>query len=403
MSLNMSTFDAALKQHYTHDRIENMVYKDNPFFAMVSKMKNFDGRNLPVPIKYGLPQGISSTFSTAQSNITNTYLKAFLLTRAKHYSVASIDNETIEASKNDSGAFLSALTLEIDGAIEGVARELAVALFRDGSGAIGQASVAVTSGTTLTLSLADDIANFEVGMVLVFCATTTGTLKSGSLSVVSVNRDAGTMVLSAAGTTIDGGTGIAASDYIFRQGNQSLSVTGIQGWLPNTAPTSGDSFFGIDRSADSVRLAGIRYDGRGMPIEEALVDAAAKVGQLGGRPDYCFLSYTQYAALEKALGSKVQYVDKNITPEIGFRGIMIHGPRGPISVIPDQNCPGNRAFMLSMEYWKLYSLGDAPKIIQTDGLKFLRDSSADSVQVRVGAYAQLGCRAPGFNANIQLL
>ena len=394
--------DAALKQHYTSDRVENMVFKDNPFFAMVSKYKNFDGRNLPVPIKYGLPQGISSTFSTAQTNITNTYLKAFLLTRAKHYSVASIDNETIEASKNDSGAFLSALTLEIDGAIEGVARELAVALFRDGSGAIGQSTSAITSGTSLTLLLLDDSSNFEVGMVLSFSSTTTGAVKTGVLSVTAINRDTGVITLSAAGTTIDGGTGIAASDYIFRQGNQNLGVTGLSGWLPGTAPSPSESFFGVDRSADATRLAGIRYDGRGMPIEEALVDAAAKVGQLGGRPDYCFLSYTNYAALEKALGSKVQYIDKNITPEIGFRGILVHGPRGPISVIPDQNCPGNRAFMLSMEYWKLYSLGDAPKIIQTDGMKFLRDSSADSVQVRVGAYAQLGCRAPGFNANIQL-
>jgi hypothetical protein len=55
-----------------------------------------------------------------------------------------------------------------------------------------------------------------------------------------------------------------------------------------------------------------------------------------------------------------------------------------------------------MDVWKLYSLGKAPKILDSDGLKFLRDSSADSVEVRVGYYAQLGCRGPGYNVRIAL-
>ena len=100
--------------------------------------------------------------------------------------------------------------------------------------------------------------------------------------------------------------------------------------------------------------------------------------------------------------SKVQYVDIRTNAEIGFRGIVINGPRGPIKVIPDQNCPSDRAFMLQMDVWKLYSLGKAPKILDADGMKMLRDSNADSVEVRVGYYAQIGCRAPGWNSNIRL-
>ena len=55
-----------------------------------------------------------------------------------------------------------------------------------------------------------------------------------------------------------------------------------------------------------------------------------------------------------------------------------------------------------MNVWKLYSLGKAPRILDSDGMRFLRDSNADSVEVRVGYYAQLGCRAPGWNCNINL-
>lgn len=37
MALDLTTFASALKQHYTSDRVENMVYKDNPLLAMMPK------------------------------------------------------------------------------------------------------------------------------------------------------------------------------------------------------------------------------------------------------------------------------------------------------------------------------------------------------------------------------
>jgi len=48
MALDMTSFASALKQHYTSDRVENMVYRDNPLLAMVPKMENFGGKNLPI-------------------------------------------------------------------------------------------------------------------------------------------------------------------------------------------------------------------------------------------------------------------------------------------------------------------------------------------------------------------
>lgn len=401
MALDLSSFQPVLKQHYTNDRVENMVYRDNPLFAMLPKYEQFGGENLKLPIKYGIPQGRSATFVTAQSNKTNSQYKAFLLTRAKDYSLASIDNETIEASKGNSNAFLEAATTEIDGAIESASRALAIDLYGNGSGSRGRTSSSGT-GTSIQLIDIEDVTNFEVGMELVFStAEGGGSVKSGSVTVNGVDRDSGVLTVDAM-TAIDGGTGIAANDFLFQEGDYDLKIKGLRAWLPEVAPTSGDNFFGVDRSADATRLAGIRFDGSALPIEEALVEAAARVAREGGRPDYCFMSYTKFAELEKALGAKVQYVDKHINPEIGFRGIKIHGPRGPITVIPDQNCPQDRAFMLSMSFWKLYSLGKAPKILDSDGLRMLRESNADAVEVRVGYYAQVGCRAPGFNATVAL-
>lgn len=402
MALDLTSFEAALKQHYTDERIYNMVYADNPLMAMLAKYENFAGKNLPIPIIHGNPQGRSANFATAQSNKTNSQLKDFVLTRTRDYSLASIDNETIEASKGNANAFLEAATTEIDGAFQSATRSLAIALYGTGSGSIGQASANAT-GTTLQLKDVEDVTNMEVGMELVFSTTDGGgTVKSGSITITGVNRDTGALAVDAM-TAIDGGTGVAADDFIFVEGDYDSKVKGLRAWVPDSAPGGSDNFFSVNRSADATRLGGIRYDGSAEPIEEALIGAANRVGREGGKPDFCFMSYTKYADLEKALGSKVQYTEvTHDRAEIAFRGILVHGPRGPIRVIPDQNCPSDRAFMLQMNTWKLYSLGNCPKILDSDGLKMLRESSADAVEVRVGYYAQLGCRAPGFNANIKL-
>ena len=104
MALNMTTFAAALKQHYTDEKIENMVYKDNPFLAMIAKYEDFGGENLKLPVKYGIPMGRSATFGDAVNNKSASQIKAFLLERKADYAIASIANETIEASKGNANA-----------------------------------------------------------------------------------------------------------------------------------------------------------------------------------------------------------------------------------------------------------------------------------------------------------
>jgi hypothetical protein len=396
-SLDTTSYASALKVHYTSDRMENLVYKDNPLLGIIAKYEKFGGASLPIPIIYGNPTGRSKVFATAQTNKNPSKLKSFSLTRAHDYSLASIDNETLLASQGDANAFMEATTVEIDGAINAAARSLAIDMYRDGTSVRGNINATVT-GTTLTLNNTNDITNFEVGMVLEFSSDgTAANLRSGNVTVSSVNRVAGSMVVSANLNTV---TSLTSGDYIAAQGDTGVAVKGLQAWLPGTVTAT--SFFGVDRTADSVRLGGNYYDGSAVPIEEALIQGSVNAAREGGAPDYCFMNYGNWANLEKALGSKVQYVDVKVSADIGFRGIQVAGPRGMIKVIADQNCPNTDAFMLQMDLWKLYSLGKAPMILDSDGNKFLRESSSDGVEVRVGYYAQIGCRAPGFNTRIKL-
>ena len=406
----MTSFDAALKQHYTDQAVEDLVYKDNPFLALVPKYENFGGRNLPIVIKYNHGGGRSSTFSVAQTNSGNSLkVEDFLLTRVKDYCIATIDSETIEASKGDPNSFMEAATAAIDGAIGTLTRALARDLFRAGWGTLGRIATGGVSSATITLDNASDVVNFEVNDVCVFSsAESTATLRNsgGGLTVLSVDRSAGTVTFTA---NVSTETGTVAGDYVFTKGDRQDSATptrykvaGLQAWCPSTAPSASESYFGVDRSVDS-RLTGGRYaPSAGTPLDEILVTAAAKVGREGGRLTHFFMNFDRFADLVKTLGSKVQYVEQKASANVGFSGVRIYGARGPIDVIPDHNCPANSVFGVDMSSWKLCSLGKAVRVIDTDGNTMIRQSSADGVEIRYGFKGNLGCSAPCHNIHITI-
>jgi hypothetical protein len=407
MSLDLTSFDSALKEFYTDDEVLNLVYKDNPLLAMIAKMEGFKGKSLPIPLIYGNPQGRSATFTNAQTRggLTNSQIADFNLIRKKDYSLATIDNETLLASQGNKGAFMEAATTEIDGAIQALSRSLAISMYRDSSGQIGQvlAEPTVAGDTVITLKSGGDVTNFEVGQILnIWSAKSGGTQRDvdgtiTSMTVKAVDRSGSIVTIEEAYTSSGD---IAADDYLFVEGDRGLKLSGLGDWIPAVAPGA-TAFFGVDRSVDVTRLGGNRFSAVGSPIEEALIDASSRIAREGGKPDHCFMSYSRWASLEKALGSAVQYVNVNMDDvKIGFRGIVINGPRGAINVLPDQNCPDDQAFMLQLNTWKLYSLGKAVRVIDTDGLQMLRQGSADGVEVRYGTYSQVGCNAPGFNGII---
>lgn len=400
-SLNLTAMNSALKELYDGQVVENLVYADNPLLAMVPKSNDFGGKNKPVPIITGVSQGRSATFATAQANQTSVQVQAFALTRASDYSIAQIDNQTMLASATDKMTFLEGAKLVIDGAIRSCTNSLASKLFRSGTGTIGQIS-AITSGVITLINLGD-VVQFETGMSIQANATDGGTPRTAIGYVIAVDRSAGTVTVSAtafgsAGTP----TSWAANDFLLVQGDNNLALSGLAAWLPFTAPGS-TAFFGVDRSVDTWRLGGGRYDGSAQSIEEALVDGSALLAREGGKASDGVINFASYGAFEKALGSKVQYVDLKGPAEIAFRGIMINGANTMIKVWPDRNCQANTCYLLQMNAWKLECLGDAPQILRYgDGLEMLRVYNADSGEVRVGYYANLRTNAPGWSANVKL-
>ncbi|MCP4591266.1 MAG: phage major capsid protein [bacterium] len=406
-ALNMTTFEAALKVHYTDLRVKNLVYRNNPWLAAIPKMEAFGGKMLPLPLQVGVPQGRSATFTDAQIDKTPGVYKDFQLTRIRNYGLAAIQNEVLEASVGNANAFMQAAASEIDGILRALTQDLAGGLYADGTGSRGTigALAGPPPATVITLANSTDVVRFEVQMKLMFQAVLGTDIPNGPIEIIAVDRDLGTI-------TVDNtvGMALAVNQFMFQNGDEpqtpteKLKITGLEGWLPGAAPVAGDDFFGVDRSSDPTRLAGIRYDGVAETIEEAMIGAGALLFREGGRPDVIFMNPLTYSELIKSLGSKVVYdlMRSSDVADVFFEAVRIHLPSGSAMVVADPNCPSGRAYMLQMDTWKMYSLGMAPKILMTDGLRFLRENNADAVEVRAGYYAQMGCTAPGWNATIAL-
>ncbi len=399
---NMAAADAALKELYDGQKVASVTYKNNPWLAMVPKFTEFGGKVMPLPVVFNTSQGRSADFTYAQNNQTAAEVTSFLLTRKQDYSIARIDNETMLASKTDKMAFIQGATVVIDNAIRAATNSIASGIFRSGTGSIGKIG-SITSGV-ITLSSPGDVVQFERNQTLQAASTDGGSPHAALGYVIAVDRTAGTVTVASSGL---GGTAAtpaswAGNDFLLVQGDSNKKVSGLLAWLPTSAPTA-TLYYGVDRSVDPTRLGGVRYNGASQSIEEALIDASLLVAREGGEPDVCVMSFASYAALEKSLGAKAQYISFKGPAEISFPGILINGANGQIKVFPDRSCPAYTAFLLQLDTWKLYSLNDAPHILRySDGVEMLRVGTADAAELRVASYANLGCTAPGWNAVVTL-
>jgi hypothetical protein len=418
---------AALKELYTDDKeyMKDLVYKENPFLALVPKNESpdgFAGKYIPVPLEYGAPQGRAHSFSNAQNQQTATSLVSYFVYVIQDYQLVTITNLLMEQTKTNAGAFVDAAKLQMDGGFRNITNNIAFELFGSGTATRGisaatstQAGVTV-GGTVLPLTNAQQIVAFEVGMLLVASATDGGAPSTDTVMITGVDRANGIVYGTASAATLSAnwaiGTGMAfltiSGDLPATGATNTgsfLALSGLAAWLPIVTPAANDSFWGVNRSADPTRLAGCRFNAQSFTIEEGMTNALAFLNREGGKPDLCVLDFASYAALVNALGAKVQYVQVNHDEvEVAFEGITFQSAYGRVTVLADRSCPPQTAYLLTMNTWKLRSLGKVPHILTygMEGLEGLRVGNADALEIRIGYYGNLICSAPGFNCVVQL-
>lgn len=402
----ITTLSNVLRTKYDQKKFYQFAYMKAPLQGLMRRDEKFGGNNARITVRYAVPQGGSCTFATAQGNKTTSSDIGFLLTRKRDYQLAGITGEGLDAADGDENTIFNGLKGEMDGSLRNISRSMAIQGYRNGGGARGQGDGAYSvAGTVIQLKQPADVTNFEVGMFVQWGSTdgTSGSVRSaggishGQLQVVGLNRILGQITVSAVINTV---TSAANTDFIFRDGDFGACASGLLGWLPTTAPVGGDNWYGVDRSVDTVRLAGTTFNGNGGNYEETLVDCVALASREGAEIDVCMVNTLDRANIVKSLGSKAIYEPvKSTDGSFGYKALIIEGEDGPVKVMADVNCPRGNFFLLQNDTWVRKSAKPAPRYLKADGPEFLREAAADGYEWRVGAYWNIGCEAPGYNAS----
>jgi hypothetical protein len=420
--ISNSTVPGILKELYDDQKVQWLTYKDNPLLAMVHKIEMFPGKYYPNPVVYGLSQGSSATFATAYNNQTSPQVAEFLITRVADFSLATIDGQLLAAAQTDPGAFIDGAELMIDAAFQNAVNRIASAMFRNGAGTIGQISVVTSLGAnsySILLTNPDDAVQFEVNQTIVAVQNVdgSGSAPTDVATINKVDRNAGLLTVTSTTNIV---TDWPTTYYLAIQGdlpnatnnnfqpsgstttNSLLKIAGLAAWLPIASPSGSDSFFGVNRSIDVQRLAGVSFDGRAYSLEEAILQGSARVALNGGKPDTLIMSFATYTALVASLGSKIQYISEKVG-EIGFRGVQLNGANSVLSAFPDRNCPDGLIYVLEMDSFCLRSQNAAPHILKyMDEIEILRVPGVDAAELRVGMYGNMYCLRPGHNGVIQV-
>lgn len=386
-----TTHDAIIKHVYPDpSTVLRAMYENNVAFAMMKKDFTGTGKSWHLPIRIAHTAGRSHTFSTAKANKAGTKVVELQITTGSNYSLYSVDGKLIRETRDDKGAFVQAFEFELEGAMDAMARNFGYDIYGNGGGSVGRFTSGVTlTGATATLNSIDDVVKFEKGMFVQSSATdgTTGTVKTGQLEVSSVDRDTG--VITFTGNINAGIPTAAASDFLFPSGDFGLGVKGFDAWIPATAPTGGDSFFGLDRSQDPTRLAGSRVAGAGLSPEEQLQKACQVAVRNGGKLSHFFMNDLNFLDLVLSLGSRRELAKTMTDVGIGFDGVKVATGVGTVEVYADMNCPKDIAYGVDLKQWSLKGLGQFPFIDATDGTRLLREDAADAYEGRIKAYYQM--------------
>ncbi len=391
---NPTTHDAIIK-HMFPDPNDVLIamYENNTLFSFLKKSFDGYGKSWHMPVRIAHTAGRSHAFASAKANKNASAVVEYQISITDNYSLYSVDGRLQRQTANSKGAFVEAFEFELDSAMDAMKRNMGYEPYLNGGGAIGQISAASNVSTdTITLANINDIVKYEKNQPLMSSVAdgTTGAIKLGQVTVESVDRDLGTITVTAASWDDPAGIPtVAASDFLFTAGDFGLGIKGFEAWIPSTAPVVSDSFFGLDRSVDAVRLAGSRQDLRVLGPEEQVQKMCQVSVRNGGKLSHIFQNDLDFLALILALGSRRIVVNTEVDAAIGFEGVKVATGVGTVEVYSDYNNTQGVGWGVDLDKWELKGPGQFPFIDARDGNKILREDSADAYEGRIIAYYQM--------------
>ncbi len=410
------------KYLYLNDGWRNLVELRHPWLAMVPKGEAATGvggattnpmgpgTGIIFTWNYSNPQSASLSHGAAlqqqDSLTTGTQLMCQL---SQAYSYVRFNAKDLSASMNNLASFMSTKRVNFDNAIKELSNQIDLGLHRSGNGIIG--TISDVTGNVITISNTTSIQQYQVGMRIVSCSTlpvdgTAPTLGNGAALVSKVQ----VTYVNAQFTvklTVDNAAGFDSSTnkYIAKLGNPlGFSATNNEGnlighgnWVPVASPGSSDSFLGINRSQDEIRLSGFRMVAGGRKYQEAIAECNAVTHSMSGNVDIILANPLDVQKASIELGANAMYEEFK-TGYAGFDSIVMGGPSGgKVRMVMDPNMDVGTLRGMTLDTWKVLHLKAITHPVDEDGLLLRKDAGADAFQLALRSWPQQVCYDPYAN------
>jgi hypothetical protein len=384
---------AVLKRRY-QEGCNKTQFENFPVIDAIGKDETWTGDDNALALQGEDPQGLGTTVAAAQTAGEQGLYVRFVISRKEYFALARIKGQALRAAKGP-GAVIDLWQNELDGIERSFLKHLEILAMGAGNGVL--ATIASGgAGTTWVLTVAEDINAISIGMKVKLVSDTTlsPTVRATTVTVLTVNRAAGSLTVSGA---VAGAA--AAGDSIVRAldeatGGNANVVTGWRQWL--IGGNTPGLFAGLQRNNDNVRYASQSLDMTGLPMIEAITDLESLITSQGKTPKKKLVCNPRdFRQVKKTLYGKAMITGgSGGSTTIGFNGAKWSGDGGEIDVLQSPFCPKGNVFLKDMSTFKLYSAGPAPMLLDFDKLNMIRMATDDAYETRFGLYGEFGERSP---------
>jgi hypothetical protein len=402
-NFDVTNANQVTKIRYSEEKVEELVLSC-PTVALMPKRPDYGGTSYVGTAMYAPMASVSVSDAVAFTTGTPSQFATFTCPWNSLFGSANLTGYAIDACKGDENALVDVIYQQVDAAYLAMGIGLGQAVWGSGGGSIAQMNGGTIGGTgPFTLTVPSQITNMYAGMILNSSTTngTSGSVKTGSVILQSVDVNAGTFAVTANFTT--GIPTAANTDFLFPQGAFGAFLTfPIPNWIPQSTnrPIVSDNFNGVNRfTTDPARLAGVYYAGGGADKAESLLQTLILVNRLQGKPTHIMTNNLDFADVLKGLTGRVEYTEEFAfkNPQIGFDAVKVVTPAGTVSIMQDPFVPQGFAWSLQMDNWVLPSMGQVPKVGDIDGQMWLRQNGIDAYSLRLVARFTDFCTAPAHN------
>lgn len=346
--LSMTTIANALKYWY----LEGLRYQLNEaasiFLAQLERdQEHVEGFKIRMALSYGVTGGIGNRSDTGTLPSVNPrkFVQAEWETLNTFVKI-QLSDKAIQASRSNRGAFIQALSHDMEKAEKDAKRDYSRQVMSDGTGLLATVTAVSSAGNVRTCTL-DSAKWFNEGMLIDVYTTTTK--DTSEAEVTAVDKDTNKIVFTAT-------TAPENDDIIFLAGNRDLELTGVKKVM-----TKDNTIYNINRANNkwfNPMVKAVNGEIAEVKIQEGIDDAE---DETGNTINFLIAEKGVRRAYVNYLSALKQIVN-SLDLKGGFKAISFNG----IPLTADKYCANGELLALSLSNWKMYEMADWDWINKTE-------------------------------------